>query len=54
MINGFDPYTVFQGFNYRVTRQLESYILLQSICEFPWPAWAGASCSSGPQAGGTP
>ena len=22
--------------------------------EFPWPAWAVASCRSGPQAGGTP
>ena len=38
---------------YRVTRQVEAYILLTSIWgEYPWPAWAVASCSSGPQAGG--
>ena len=36
---------------YRVTHHIYSYIL---FWEFPCPAWAVASCSSGPQAGGTP
>ena len=41
---------------YRAAEHLESYIQLQSIWGVPlaWPAWAVASCSSGPPAGELP
>ena len=39
---------------YRVTRQVESIFCCNKLGESLWPAWAVASCSSGPQAEGTP
>ena len=32
---------------YRVTRQVEAYILLKSIWGVPWPAWAVATHKPG-------
>ena len=47
-------YRLYSEVLYRVTSHLDSYILLTSVLEVPYPSWAVASCRSAKPAGGTP